>query len=336
MSICTKINIIFLVLKLCFIKEIKKAKMEKIYDIAILGAGPGGMTASIYARRAGLDVVIIEKGSVGGALNATYEIANYTGFEKISGKELAEKMYNHTKTLNTEYVFDEVKKVSVSGDIKVVKCFKNTCKAKTLILGFGASVRKLNLDNERKFVGRGISYCATCDGKLFEGKTVAIIGGGNTALEDCYYLSNLAKKVYLIHRRDEFRGDAILAKQVKEKDNIELVLNSTISKLIGEDFLDQIEVTNLVTNKTSNIKLDGLFVCIGRGPDTEMIDGDLKLTENGYILTDDCMRTNFDGVFAIGDIRNTPLRQIVTACSDGAIAATKAFEYIKLQKAKQK
>ncbi len=310
--------------------------MEKIYDVAILGAGPGGMTAAIYARRAGLEVIVIEKEKVGGALLATYEIANYTGFEKITGKELADRMFNHTKTLNTEYAYDEVKKVIVEGDVKVVECYKQTFKARTLILGFGASVRKLNLDNERKFVGRGISYCATCDGKLFEGKTVAIVGGGNTALEDCFFLSNLAKKVYLIHRREEFRGDAILSKQVKEKANIELVLNSAISKLIGDEQLKQIEVTNKVTGEIKPIDIDGLFVCIGRGPDTEMIDGDLKLSENGYIITDDCMRTNFDGVFAIGDIRNTPLRQIVTACSDGAIAATKAFEYIKIQKVKQK
>lgn len=310
--------------------------MEKIYDVAILGAGPGGMTAAIYARRAGLDVIVIEKEKVGGALLATYEIANYTGFEKITGKELADRMFNHTKTLNTEYAYDEVKKVTVEGDVKVIECYKQTFKARTLILGFGASVRKLNLDNERKFVGRGISYCATCDGKLFEGKTVAIVGGGNTALEDCFFLSNLAKKVYLIHRREEFRGDAILSKQVKEKVNIELVLNSAISKLIGDEQLKQIEVTNKVTGEIKPIDIDGLFVCIGRGPDTEMIDGDLKLSENGYIITDDCMRTNFDGVFAIGDIRNTPLRQIVTACSDGAIAATKAFEYIKIQKVKQK
>lgn len=311
--------------------------MGKVYDVAILGAGPGGMTAAIYARRAGLDVVVIEKGDVGGALNVTYEVANYTGFEKISGKDLAKKMYEHTKTLNTEYVFDEVKKVSVDGEIKKVECFKTGCyEARTIILGFGASVRKLNLENERNFVGRGISYCATCDGKLFEGKTVAVVGGGNTALEDCFYLSNFAKKVYLIHRREEFRGDEILVKQVKEKDNIELVLNSIPSKLIGAEALEAIEVTNKVTEKTSTINLDGLFVCIGRGPDTEMIDGNLELTENGYIKTDDCMRTNYEGVFAIGDIRSTPLRQIVTACSDGAIAATKAFEYIKVLKAKTK
>lgn len=310
--------------------------MEKIYDVAILGAGPGGMTAGIYAKRAGLDVVIIEKGEIGGAVATTYEVANYTGIEKISGKELSQKMYDHTKTLNIEYVFDEVKKVSVDGEIKKIDCYKNSYKAHTVILGFGASVRKLNLDNERKFIGKGISYCATCDGKLFEGKTVALVGGGNTALEDCYFLSNLAKKVYLIHRRDEFRGDDILIKQIKEKDNIELVLNSNTTKLIGNDFLEAIEVTNKVTNKTTTLPVDGLFVCIGRGPDTEMIDGKLNLSDTGYILTDECMRTNYEGVFAIGDIRQTPLRQIITACSDGAIAATKAFEYLKVLKAKNK
>jgi len=310
--------------------------MDKVYDIAILGAGPGGMTAAIYAKRSGLDVVIIEKGAVGGAVATTYEVANYPGFIKISGRELSEKMYEHTKSLNIEYIWDEVKKVVPDGEIKEVVCYQNTYKAKVVILGFGASVRKLNLDNERSFVGRGISYCATCDGALFKDRTVAIVGGGNTALEDCYYLSNIAKKVYLIHRRDEFRGDEILAKQVREKDNIQLVLNSGVTKLTGEKFLQQIDVTNKVTNETTTLDIDGLFVCIGRGPDTEMIAGDIKLSDNGYILTDENMKTNYDGVYAIGDIRQTPLRQIVTACSDGAIAATKAFEYIKLHFPKNK
>ena len=189
-----------------------------------------------------------------------------------------------------------------------------------------------NLENEKSFIGKGISYCATCDGNLFKGKTVAIVGGGNTALEDCFYLSNLAEKVYLIHRRDEFRGDQILSQQVKDKENIEIVYNSTVSKITGDTVLKSIEVLNKVTNETTEIKLDGLFVCIGRGPDTEMVDGNLTLSEQGYIITDACMRTNYEGVFAIGDIRQTPLRQIVTACSDGAIAATKAFEYIKTHK----
>jgi len=310
--------------------------VEKIYDVAILGAGPGGLTAGIYAKRAGLDVVIIEKGAVGGAVATTYEVANYPGFIKISGAELSEKMFEHAKSLNIDFVWDEVKKVVPEGEEKVVECYKQTIKARALILGFGASVRKLGLSNERAFVGKGISYCATCDAMFFKDKEVAIVGGGNTALEDCYFLANQAKKVYLIHRRDEFRGEAILIKQIKEKENIELVLNSTVTDLYGETNLTGIEVTNKVTNEKTKINLDGLFVCIGRGPDTEMVAGDLNLSETGYIITDECMRTNFDGVFAIGDIRQTPLRQIVTACSDGAIAATKAFEIVKALRAKNK
>ncbi|MBQ3214397.1 MAG: thioredoxin-disulfide reductase [Clostridia bacterium] len=310
--------------------------MDKIYDIAILGGGPGGMTAAIYAKRAGLDVVIIEKNVPGGAVATTYEVANYPGFTTISGMDLATKMFEHTQSLNIEFAWDEVKKVKVEGDIKEVECYQSSYKAKTLILGFGASVRKLNLDNEKAFIGKGISYCATCDGNLFKGKTVAIVGGGNTALEDCFYLSNLAEKVYLIHRRDEFRGDQILSKQVIEKENIEIVYNSTVSKITGDTTLKSIDVLNKVTNETKTLTVDGLFVCIGRGPDTEMVDGDLTLNAQGYIVTDDCMRTNYEGVYAIGDIRQTPLRQIVTACSDGAIAATKAFEYIKTKKAQQK
>jgi len=308
--------------------------MEKVYDLAILGGGPGGMTAAIYAKRSGLDVVMIEKGVPGGAVATTYEVANYPGILSISGSELADKMFEHVKSLNVEVIFDEVNKVTLDGDVKKIYCYQQEIKARSVILGFGASVRKLNLENERKFVGRGISYCATCDGKLFEGKTVAVVGGGNTALEDCFYLSNLAKKVYLIHRRDEFRGDEILSKQVKEKENIELVLNSVPTKILGEEVLNGIEVVNKISNESRTINLDGIFVCIGRGPDTSMIDGKLNLSENGYILTDENMKTNYDGVFAIGDIRQTPLRQIVTACSDGAIAATKVFEYIKVLKAK--
>ena len=309
--------------------------MDKVYDVAILGAGPGGMTAAIYAKRAGLDVVIIEKGVPGGAVATTYEVANYPGFTKISGMELANKMLEHTQSLNVDFVWDEVKKVVPTGEIKVVECYKTKVLAKTLILGFGASVRKLGLSNERNFVGKGLSYCATCDGMLFKDKEVAIVGGGNTALEDCYFLSNLAKKVYLIHRRDEFRGEEILVKQIKEKENIIPVLNSTVTAILGEDKITGIETTNKVTGETTTHKVDGLFVCIGRGPDTEMIDGDIKLNQNGYIVTDECMRTNIDGVFAIGDIRETPLRQIVTACSDGAIAATKCFEIVKALRAKK-
>lgn len=304
--------------------------MEEIYDLLILGGGPGAMTAGIYAKRAGLKVAIIEKSVPGGAVTTTYEVANYPGFIKISGMDLANKMFEHTSQVGVEFIWDEVSKVFPEGEEKTVECYSGKkYTAKTIIIGFGASVRKLNLENERAFIGKGISYCATCDGALFKDREVAVFGGGNTALEDCYYLSNIAKKVYLIHRRDEFRGDDILVKQVKSKDNIELVLNSIVTKLNGEKTLTEIEVTNKITQEIKTLKVDCLFVCIGRGPDTEMISGKLNLSQNGYIITDECMRTNYDGVFAIGDIRETPLRQIVTACSDGAIAATKAYEYLK-------
>lgn len=303
--------------------------MEKIYDIAILGGGPGGITAGIYAKRAGLDVVIIEKNMPGGAITTTPEISNYTGFSSISGMELATKMFEHAGNFNIPFVFDEVKSVELEGEVKKVVCFGQEILAKTIIIGTGASVRKLDVVGEKKFLGKGISYCATCDGNFFKGLKVAVVGGGNTALEDALYLSNLASDVYLIHRRDEFRGQEYLVQKLKERENIHFVLNSVVSALDGEEKLTGVVVENLETKAHQNLKIDGLFVCIGRGPDTDVYGNKLKLTDGGYIQTDCNMKTNIDGVFAIGDIRNTPLRQVITACSDGAIAATKAFEYIK-------
>ena len=305
---------------------------DKIYDMIIIGAGPGGMTAAIYAKRAGLDVVMIEKTLPGGAVATTYEVANYPGFTSISGMDLATKMFEHVQSLDVEMVFDEVKDTQLTETIKTVTCFNTVLKGKTVVIALGATTRKLNLENERQFVGRGISYCATCDGALFKDKTVAVVGGGNTALEDTMYLANLAKKVYLIHRRDQFRGEEILSKQVVEKENIELVLNSVPVQINGDTVIKSIDVQNKITNETRNLELDGLFVAIGRGPDTEFIDKAIQLNDAGYIVSDEYMRTNVAGVYVAGDIRNTPLRQIVTACSDGAIAATKAFEYIKTNK----
>ncbi len=305
---------------------------DKIYDMIIIGAGPGGMTAAIYAKRAGLDVVMIEKTLPGGAVATTYEVANYPGFTSISGMDLATKMFEHVQSLDVEMVFDEVKDTQLTETIKTVTCFNTVLKGKTVVIALGATTRKLNLENERQFVGRGISYCATCDGALFKDKTVAVVGGGNTALEDTMYLANLAKKVYLIHRRDQFRGEEILSKQVVEKENIELVLNSVPVQINGDTIIKSIDVQNKITNETRNLELDGLFVAIGRGPDTEFIDKAIQLNDAGYIVSDEYMRTNVAGVYVAGDIRNTPLRQIVTACSDGAIAATKAFEYIKTNK----
>ena len=304
--------------------------MDNFYDVLIIGGGPGGITAGIYAKRAGLSVAIIEKGMPGGAIANTPEVSNYTGFSKIEGIELATRMFEHASALDVPFIFEEVKTVQTSDKIKKVITYDNEYSAYTVILAFGASVRKLNVEGEHQFMGKGVSYCATCDGALYKNSVVALVGGGNTALEDALYLSNLASKVYLIHRRDEFRGEEYLSSQVKNKANIELVLNSVVSKISGTDKIESIDVFNKQTKQTNTINIDGLFVCIGRGPDTDMIDGDIQKDSAGYIVTDQNMKTNIDGIFAVGDIRNTPLRQIATACSDGAIAATKAFEYVLL------
>jgi len=303
--------------------------MEKIYDIAIIGGGPSGMTAGLYAKRAGLDVIIFEKGVPGGAVSSSFEVANFPSLPKMSGMELATKMFEQVSNLGVPFEFDEVNKILTKGDIKTVECLKKSFKARAVILALGACVKTLNLENERKFLGRGISYCATCDGNFFKDKTVAFVGGGNTALEEVFYLCNIAKKVFLIHRRDEFRADDILVDRIEKKKNVEYVLNSVVSGLFGKEHLEKIEVTNRLTNEKKMLDVEGLFVCIGRGPDTDIVSGDLKKSENGYILTDENMKTNIDGVYAVGDIRKTPLRQIVTACADGAIASTKIFEYLK-------
>ncbi len=305
---------------------------DKIYDLIIIGGGPAGFTAGIYAKRSGLDVALIEKGVPGGAVAITYEVLNYPGIKQIGGPELATMMYEHAESLGVEMIFDEVKNTHLTDTVKTVECFGGTFKAYTVIICIGAAARKLGLDNERQFIGKGISYCATCDGSLFKDKDVAIVGGGNTALEDAVYMSNLAKRVYLIHRRDEFRGDDILVNDVKSRENIELVLCSKPVKINGTDTLQSVEVENLIDKSIRTLDVAALFVSIGRGPDTEVIDKQVKLNDAGYIVGDEKMQTNVDGVYVAGDIRQTPLRQIVTACSDGAIAATSAFTYIKTNK----
>lgn len=301
---------------------------SKIYDAVILGAGPAGLTAGIYCKRAGMDIVVIEKNMPGGQVGTTYEVCNYTGFDKISGIDLATKMFEHATSAGVDVVFEEVKKVELKEKVKTVETFSGTYLARSVIICFGAAARKLNIDNERKFLGKGVSYCATCDGALYKDLAVAVVGGGNTAIEDAIYLSNIAKTVYLIHRRDEFRAEKALQNSLDKIKNIEYVLSSVVTELNGENKIESITVKNLADNTTKVIKVDGVFVAIGRGPETDFLDG-VEVDKNGYIVSDANMKTNIDGVFVAGDIRTTPLRQIVTACSDGAIAATKAYEYIK-------
>jgi len=303
--------------------------MVRKYDLIIVGGGPGGLTAGIYAKRAGLNCVIIEKGPLGGTLNITHEVSNYTGFKNITGPDLAERMLEHAKEFDIPFIADEVVKISLEKEDKVVKCFHGQYRAKAVILGLGSQFRRLNLNNEAKYLGKGISYCASCDGNLFKGKDVAIVGGGNTALEDGSYLAGIVKTLYVIHRRGDFTGEKYLRDRIKTYKNVKYLFNSEVVGIEGEKALSKIYVKNLIKNQEKHLDVSALFICIGRGPDTEILDFEIKKDKLGYIVTDQEMQTSVEGVYAIGDIRATPLRQIITACADGAIAATKCLQYIK-------
>lgn len=298
-----------------------------IYDMIVVGGGPAGLTACIYALRANKKVLLIERYMPGGQVAITNEIKNYPGFESIDGITLSTKMFMHASSYGLEMVVSDVTEFMLDGEIKKVKTYDGTFEAKTIILCLGASKKEMSLENEKKFLGRGVSYCATCDGNFYKGKTVAVVGGGNVAVEEALYLSNLASKVYLIHRRDELRAEAIEVEKLDKSSNIEKKYGYIVSSLNGGDRLESINIINNATKKEEKLEVDGIFIAIGRTPDTDLIKDKLNL-ENGYIVTDEKMATNISGVFAAGDVRKTSLRQIVTACSDGAIAATSANMYI--------
>ena len=298
-----------------------------MYDIIIIGAGPAGLTSAIYARRAAKSVLVLEAKSYGGQIINTLDIDNYPAEAHISGFDFATKLYNQAKDLGTEIVFEKVVDINDKDNIKEVITTKNTYQGKTIIIATGSENRKLGLSNEDELVGKGISYCATCDGAFYKDKTVAVVGGGNTALEDALYLSNIVKKCYLIHRRDEFRGEESTVNLLKEKNNIEFIYNSNITKLNASEKLDSIEVTNKDGSITT-IEVDGLFIAVGRIPENENFAKIIEVDENGYIKASEDCHTNIPGIFVAGDNRVKEVRQLVTATSDGAIAATAAVKYI--------
>lgn len=310
--------------------------MEKHYDLVIIGGGPAGLTAGIYANQLGLKSVVVEKEVWGGQIATTYEVLNYTGYDKISGEELSLKMYNHAKSLGVELVNDEIKGTNLECELKEIYGFKNTYKAKAVIIAIGTKTRNLGVENEKDYIGKGLSFSATKDREKFVGCDVAIVGGGNTAIEDAIYLSEKANKVYLVHRRDEFRADQMLVdrlyNEIANNHKIELVLSCKPYKLIGENKIDGITVLNLKNEEKIDLKVQGVFVAIGRGADTDIIDKNVQRNELGYIVSNSKMETNIQGVYVAGDIRNTELRQIVSATNDGAIATTSAFKYIKSKK----
>ena len=298
-----------------------------MYDIIIIGGGPAGLTASIYGRRANKKVLLIEAKTIGGQIINTLNIENYPGNYKINGFELATKILNQTKELGTEIANETVYDIKANDDYKEVITYDNTYKTKTVIIATGSDSRKLGLSNEDELIGKGISYCATCDGNFFRGKDVAVVGGGTTAIEDAIYLSDIVNKVYLIHRRDSFNVDDSLLNKLKEKSNIEYIYNSNVTKLIAQDKLNSIEITNK-DGSTNTVDVEGLFVAIGRVPENQNYAKLLNLDNYGYIIADEDCHTNIDGIYVAGDARTKSLRQLVTATNDGAIAATEAVKYI--------
>lgn len=295
-----------------------------MYDIAIVGAGPAGLTAGIYAVRANKKVIVFEALTAGGQIINTSHIDNYPVAPHITGLEFGQTLEKQAKDLGVEIEYSEVTHIVKENNVFMVRTEDETYSSRVVIIASGTSPRKLGLKNEDVFVGKGISYCATCDGAFYKGKTVAVNGGGNSALHEALYLSDIATKVYLIHRRSEFRASDSLVDKVKGKDNIELVLESNIVELLGDNYLRSIK-----TDTGREIELDGLFVSIGRTPNTKnLIDG-LELVEGDYAKANEDCHTNIPGVFVAGDVRSKELRQLVTATSDGAIAATEAVNYLK-------
>ena len=298
-----------------------------MHDLIILGAGPAGLTAGIYAARGGLSVAIVENQAPGGQAALTSEIENYPGFKSIGGFELTSLMVAQCEGLGVTFVFDNPVNMSLDGDIKVVDtAYSGRLEARAAIIATGALPRPLGLERESALIGGGVSYCATCDGALFRGKRVAVVGGGNTAVEDALYLSKFASEVCLIHRRDALRADALLSERVKAS-SVRILWDTVVTALEGSPKLTSLALKNVRTGETSSLPVDGVFIAAGRKPASEGLTG-VELDEAGYVLTDDEMRTNLPGVFAAGDIRRKSLRQVVTAAADGAIAAENAVKYV--------
>lgn len=298
-----------------------------MYDIIIVGAGPAGLTSAIYARRANKKVLVLEAKSYGGQIINTLNIENYPANNHISGFDLATNMYNQAKDLGAEIKFEKVVEIKSKADYKEVISTNNKYKCKALILATGSENRKLGLINEDDLIGRGVSYCATCDGAFYKDKVVAVVGGGNTAIEDALYLTDIAKKVYLIHRRDSFRGEESTLNKLIEKDNIEFIYNSNVTTLNANDKLESIIVTDREGNN-KKLEVSALFIAVGQIPENQNFVKVIKLDEKGYIIAKENCHTNKKGIFVAGDARTKDLRQLVTATSDGAVAATEAIKYI--------
>lgn len=297
-------------------------------DVAIIGGGPAALGAALYAARSGMSVTVFEKQFIGGQASTTYEIDNYLGFaDAPSGSVLAERMQEHVAKFDVKFRYNEIKALDLSGDVKKLFTAKKEFEAKSVILAMGASPALLGVPGECEFSGRGVSYCATCDGMFFKDKTVCVVGGGNTAVEDAIYLAPIARKVYIIHRRDAFRASPLLVERLRRFENVEFVLESRITKIEGSLAVESLTVENSA-GETMQISTNALFVAVGTTPSSALVLDKVQCDERGFIITDEDMKTSIPGVFAAGDIRKKSLRQVITAVSDGAIAGEEAAKYV--------
>jgi thioredoxin reductase (NADPH) len=299
-----------------------------MHDIVVVGGGPAGMTAAIYARRAGKTVLVLEALSCGGQILNTPDIENYPVEAHISGFDFSRRVYEQARGLGAEFAFEKAVEIRRQDGALAVVTPKNSYPARAVILATGSENRKLGVEDEERLTGRGVSYCATCDGNFYRNKVVAVVGGGNTALEDALYMADIARQVYLIHRRDSFRGEETTVERLREKGNVAFVYNSNVTRLIAEKRLKAIEVTNRLDGSVRTIELNGLFVAVGRVPENQGFASLVRLDEAGYIVAGEDCHTSAEGVFVAGDNRTKALRQLVTATADGAMAATEAVKYV--------
>ncbi|USS93624.1 thioredoxin-disulfide reductase [Fructilactobacillus ixorae] len=309
--------------------------MTKKYDVIVIGAGPAGMTAALYASRAELSVLMLDRGVYGGQMNNTAEIENYPGFKSILGPDLSEKMYESSTQFGVEYAYGEVQDVQVDGDRKLVKTADDEFEAPAVIIGSGSEYRKLGVPGEEQYGGRGVSYCAVCDGAFFKNEAVVVVGGGDSAIEEATYLANLAQKVTVIHRRDTLRAQKILQERAFARDNIDFIWNTNVTEILGNDQkVSGVALKNNQTGATSEFQTAGIFIYVGILPITGAFSHLGITDEQGWIVTDDQMKTSVPGIFAVGDVRKKHLRQITTAVGDGGVAGQAVFDYVESVKSK--
>lgn len=303
--------------------------MKQIHDVVIIGGGPGGYTAALYCARGGMDTVILEKLSAGGQMALTSQIDNFPGFDEgIDGFELGEKMQLGAERFGAKTELAEVENVKLEGAVKEIQTSEGTFFAKCVVIATGATPRHLGIEEEEKLIGRGVNYCAACDGMFYKGKTVAVIGGGNSAAGDALLLSKICEKVVIVHRRDTLRAEKIYHTPLMQAKNIEFCWNSTVEKILFDDKVNGLRVKNKITGEEKDISCDGIFVSIGRSPATQLFQGQIAMDPSGYLIADETTRTNVAGVFAVGDVRTKAMRQVVTAAADGAVASHFIEEYL--------